>query len=84
MEDSEKEITFTTKQAAEFLHVKPQTLDTWRLNKIGPAFSRIGTGRGRILYRKSVLVKMLEENEGRPGKKAESNAGSGPESDKRS
>ena len=60
-----EERTFTVKQAAEFLHVKAQTMDKWRLNKTGPPFSRIGHKRGKILYRKSVLIKWLEENEER-------------------
>lgn len=55
----------TVKEAAAFLKTKPQTMDKWRLTKSGPPFSRIGNGRGKILYRMSVLVKWLEENEGR-------------------
>lgn len=53
----------TVKEAAAFLKTKPQTMDKWRLTKSGPPFSRIGNGRGKILYRMSVLVKWLEENE---------------------
>ena len=58
-----KEEALTVKQAAEFLHVKPNTLDKWRLNKTGPAFSRIGAKRGKILYRLSELVDFLKSNE---------------------
>ncbi|MFZ4859233.1 MAG: helix-turn-helix domain-containing protein [Desulfuromonadaceae bacterium] len=59
-EDFEK--TFTVKDAAAFLHVQPQTMDKFRINKTGPAFVRIGVGRGKILYRLSDLVKYLEAN----------------------
>jgi hypothetical protein len=55
---------FSTIEAAVFLRTKPQTMDKWRLTKGGgPPFSRIGNGRGKILYRKSALIKWLEENE---------------------
>lgn len=60
-----EEKTFTVKQAAEFLHIKENTLNKYRMNKTGPAFSRIGVKRGRILYRLSELVKFLEANETR-------------------
>ena len=59
----EQELTLTTKQAAEFLHVKENTLRKWVMKGTGPAYSRIGSGRGRILYRLPVLVKYLEHNE---------------------
>lgn len=60
-----EEQALTVKEAADFLKVKPQTLDKYRLTKTGPAYSRIGNGRGAIRYRMSVLLKWLEETEGR-------------------
>lgn len=58
-----EEQALTVKEAAAFLRTKPQTLDKYRLTKSGPPFSRIGNGRGKILYRMSSLLKWLEENE---------------------
>ena len=63
MSEKNTEQALTVKEAAAFLKTKPQTLDKYRLTKSGPPFSRIGNGRGKILYRMSVLVKWLEENE---------------------
>jgi len=62
-EHTTEDITLTTGEAAEFLKIKPGTLRKWRTKDIGPSFSRIGVGRGKIVYRKSVLVKYLEESE---------------------
>jgi len=59
----EQELTLTTKQAAEFLHIKENTLRKWIMSGKGPAYSRIGEGRGRILYRLPVLLKYLESTE---------------------
>jgi uncharacterized protein YjcR len=36
-----------TKEAAEFLGVKPNTLEVWRTKKKGPKYSKIGS---RVLY----------------------------------
>lgn len=37
----------TTKEAAEFLGVQPNTLEIWRCRKKGPKYSKIGS---RVLY----------------------------------
>jgi hypothetical protein len=60
---SEQEKTYTTKQAAVFLSVKTNTLEKWRTARIGPAFSRVGNGRGKILYRFSELVRYLDKTQ---------------------
>ena len=59
----EHEKTLTTRQAAEFLHIKENTLRKWVMKGTGPAYSRIGSGRGRILYRLPVLLRYLETTE---------------------
>lgn len=53
---------FSVAEAAAFLRTKPQTLDKWRLTRSGPPFSRIGQGRGKILYIKAQLVEWLNQN----------------------
>ncbi|MHB8121441.1 MAG: helix-turn-helix domain-containing protein [Desulfuromonadaceae bacterium] len=58
-----EERTLTITEAAEFLKIKPQTLNSWRMNRTGPVFCRIGTKRGKVLYRLSALVDFLKENE---------------------
>ncbi len=39
--------TLNTKEAADFLGVKPNTLEVWRNKKKGPRYSKIGS---RVLY----------------------------------
>ena len=34
----------TTREAAEYLNVKPNTLDIWRMKGAGPRYVRLGTG----------------------------------------
>lgn len=46
-------------QAAQFLHVRPQTLACWRLYGKGPAFAKIGR---LVRYDKSVLEAWVEKN----------------------
>jgi len=53
----------TTREAAEFLHVRENTLRKWVMNGIGPPYSRIGSGRGLIRYRLPALVQYLESKE---------------------
>lgn len=60
MSENIEDENLTTEQAAEFLLIKPGTLRKYRMKGSGPSFSRIGVGRGKIVYRKSVLVKYLE------------------------
>ena len=33
---------FTNEQAAEYLCVKPRTLESWRLQGIGPSYVKVG------------------------------------------
>ncbi len=41
----------TTKEAAETLMLRPQTLALWRMKGLGPKYHRIGHGRrARVLY----------------------------------
>lgn len=49
----------TAKQAAEYLHVREQTLNNWRQIGRGPRFVRMGR---LIRYRLSELDKFVEEN----------------------
>jgi len=56
---------FTEHQAADYLGLKPNTLNRWRMTNTGPVYSRIGNGRGTIRYRKSGLDKWMDENERR-------------------
>ena len=59
----ENEETWTVRELAEFLNVRPQTIDKWRMNRVSsPPYVRIGTGRGKIIYLKSAVIKWLEEN----------------------
>jgi hypothetical protein len=45
------ERTYDTREAADFLRVKPQTLMKWRSLGKGPRFHKIGHGRnGDVLY----------------------------------
>jgi hypothetical protein len=36
-----------TKAAAKFLGIKPNTLEIWRIKKLGPKYSKLGR---RVLY----------------------------------
>lgn len=63
MSEHVEEENLTTEQAAEFLLIKAGTLRKYRTKGSGPPFSRVGIGRGKVVYRRSVLVKYLEENE---------------------
>lgn len=47
----------TTKQAAELLDVKPNTLEIWRVKGDGPVFKRIGSN---VRYSESDLLAYLE------------------------
>ena len=62
-EHFESDETWTVKQLADFLRVRPQTIDKWRMNRVSsPPFVRIGSKRGKIIYLKSAVIKWLEEN----------------------
>lgn len=41
----------TTREAAEYLGFSPRTLEYWRSQAAGPAFSRIGGGARGVRYR---------------------------------
>lgn len=47
-----------TVKASDFIGMRPQTLENWRLNKKGPEYLRIG--QKAIRYRQSDLVKFME------------------------
>jgi hypothetical protein len=49
----------TTREAAEYLARKPQTLTNWRCQRIGPKYT--GAGKG-IRYRQSDLDAWLDAN----------------------
>lgn len=51
---------FSREQAARFLNVSVATLAGWGVEGRGPEFSRTGPTRGRVLYRRSSLVRFLE------------------------
>ena len=51
MADSAPEIQ-TTPEAADYLRLKAQTLEKWRLTGRGPKFAKMGT---RVVYRRSDL-----------------------------
>lgn len=42
----------TTREAAEFLRVKPETLEQWRWRGYGPLFTKVGR---TVRYRQSAL-----------------------------
>lgn len=48
----------TTREAADLLRLRPQTLRAWRVRGTGPAFIRLGS---RILYRHADVEAWLEE-----------------------
>jgi hypothetical protein len=50
--------TLTTIQAAEFLNVKPATLEQWRWRGVGPVFCKLNRA---CRYRLSDLQKYLED-----------------------
>ncbi len=47
----------TRRQAAEFLGLKPQTLEVWAAKRTGPPFVRVG---GVVRYRQSDLDEWIE------------------------
>jgi len=62
-EEHFEEEALTEEEAAAFYKVKPQTMAKWRMQKTGPKYCRIGTGRGAIRYLKSELIRSAKENE---------------------
>lgn len=51
----------TTKQAAEYLGLSPNTLSGWRYLNVGPKYQRLGTSRrAAIRYRRDWLDEWLD------------------------
>jgi len=48
--------------AAEYLGLKGQTLRRYRMDGKGPAFHRVGGGKGRILYSLDDLDRWIESH----------------------
>lgn len=48
----------TTEQAAQFVGVKPDTLDQWRYRGRGPSYAKVG---GAIRYKYGDLMKWIAE-----------------------
>lgn len=49
-------------EVSQLLRVEVDTLYRWRLKGCGPAFVRMGRGRGRIGYRKSDIDQYLMDS----------------------
>lgn len=58
MEDAMGEL-LDSEQAAQFLHVRPQTLACWRLYNKGPAFAKIGR---LVRYDRRILEEWVSKN----------------------
>lgn len=58
IEDTEKTIWLTRKEAAEHMRLSPATLANWASLDCGPKYVRIG--RGRVLYRRDDLDNWVE------------------------
>lgn len=52
----------TTDEAARFLRLQKQTLESWRLKGIGPVFVKLGR---RVVYRREALERFMAERERR-------------------
>lgn len=57
----ESMVLMSTEEAAEFLHLKPNTLEVWRTDKRNPGLNFVKVG-GNVLYRLSDLRKFLDKN----------------------
>ncbi len=52
----------TSKEAADYLNLKPKTLAEWRLAKTGPPYVKLGDGRNaRVMYVRAEIVAWLRE-----------------------
>lgn len=49
-----------TKEAADYLRIRPQTLEVWRCHGGGPAFVKLGR---RVVYRLESLERFIVDNE---------------------
>lgn len=53
----------TTKEAAAYLGLSPNTLSGWRYLNTGPMYQRLGTSRrAKVRYRRADLEAWLEAN----------------------
>lgn len=59
MEGCEMGDLLNPEQAAQFLHVRPQTLACWRLYGKGPAFAKIGR---LVRYDRRILEEWVNRN----------------------
>ena len=50
---------FTTTEAAEFLGVKPGTLEVWRVQGRGPRFLKLGRA---VRYPEAFLLEFMDKN----------------------
>jgi hypothetical protein len=56
----------TTRELAERLRVKPQTVRKWRLTGRGPRYTRLSDGRGRrgrVIYTEKSIQEWLDAHE---------------------
>jgi hypothetical protein len=52
----EGDVCLVTKEAAQYLHASPRTLERWRVDGDGPPYIKLGPGlRAKVLYRLSDL-----------------------------
>ena len=50
------DVCLVTKEAAQYLHASPRTLERWRVDGDGPPYIKLGPGlRAKVLYRLSDL-----------------------------
>lgn len=54
-------LAYNTKTAADLLDLSPRTLQDWRLDGTGPAYTR--TSANRVLYRHEDLVAWLDSQQ---------------------
>lgn len=57
------EILISSRDAAAYVGVTPETLENWRCKGIGPAFLKTSpTRRGKVMYRLSDITAWQEAN----------------------
>lgn len=48
----DSDVCLVTKEAAQYLHASPRTLERWRVDGDGPPYIKLGPGlRAKVLYR---------------------------------
>jgi predicted site-specific integrase-resolvase len=60
--DNTLQDVMTTEESANYLRIKKNTLEVWRLKGIGPVYIKLGR---RVLYRKESLEKFMLDCERR-------------------